>query len=512
MAERKLRLRLGLFVAAALAVLFILVVLFGGTPSIFSNNVRYVVLFPEAPGVGPGTPVRKSGVRIGQVTRLDLDEQTGEVRVNIEVNRKHLPRQGEDANIARGLLSGDTSLDFLPKAAVDGTPEPRGEPYPPGSEIAGVPPVNARVLLSQASGAIPTAQESLTRITQAVPKIERTADEFTALAKAAREFIPELRRTNAQVQELLGTADPVLPRDRQVALAPGAPPPAVEPERITLRDVLVEIRNLLRSIRPTADDIRAQLKQNGPDLTKTLQALQRVADNTNELVSPETRKLVASLIGSLATASDDLTKTIRLAALLINEAEKTVKELNARVTQSERVFANLDKITTPAAANAEQIVRGISETVRNVNSASEQLNKTLCEVQLTIKALNNQGGTVQKLLTDPSLYNNLNLSVVGVARIMARVEKIARDLEVFADKIARKPETIGIGGALHPSTGLKESPNAPLPITPPLPLPPASQTQPPIEPIAPVPLTVPAYKPTTTPGADRPPLPSGRSN
>jgi phospholipid/cholesterol/gamma-HCH transport system substrate-binding protein len=511
MAERKLRLRLGLFVASALAVLFVLVLLFGGTPSIFTNHAHYVVLYPEAPGVGPGTPVRKSGVRIGQVTRLDLDEQTGEVRVNIEVSRKHLPRQGEDANIARGLLSGDTSLDFLPKTSIDGTPEPRGEPYPPGSEIVGVPPVNARALLSQASGAIPTAQESLTRITQAVPKIERTADEFTALAIAAREFIPELRRTNAQVQELLGVADPVLPRGRQVALARGAPPPAAEPERVTLRDVLLEIRNLLRSIRPTADDIRAQLKQNGPELTKTLQALRRVADNTNELVSPENRKLVAALIGNLAAAGDDLTKTIRLAAILINEAEKTVKELNARVTQSERVFANLDKITTPAAANAEQIVRGISETVRNANAASEQLNKTLCEVQLTVKAFNSQSGTIQKLLTDPSLYNNLNIVVIGVARIAARVEKIARDLEVFADKIARKPETLGVGGALHPSTGLKESPNAPLPVLPVTPLPPTPETvQPPIGPIAPVPMAVPVYKPATARGADRPPLPGTR--
>jgi ABC-type transporter Mla subunit MlaD len=511
MAERKLRLRLGLFVAAALAVLFVLVLLFGGTPSIFSNQARYVVLFPEAPGVGPGTPVRKSGVRIGQVTRIDLDEQTGEVRVNIEVSRKHLPREGEDANIARGLLSGDTSLDFLPKASIDGTPEPRGEPYPPGSEIVGVPPVNARVLLSQASGAIPTAQESLTRITQAVPKIERTADEFTALAKAAREFIPELRRTNAQVQELLGAADPVLPRGRQVALAQGVPPPAAEPERVSLRDVLLEIRNLLRTIRPTAEELRTQLKENGPEVGKTLQALRRVADNTNELVSPENRKLVVALISNLATAGDDLTKTIRLAALLINEAEKTVKELNARVTQSERVFANLDKITTPAAANAEQIVRGIGETVRNANAASEQLNKTLCEVRQTVKAFNSQNGTLQKLLTDPSLYNNVNLAVIGVARIAARVEKIARDLEVFADKIARRPETLGVGGALHPSTGLKESPTAPLPASPVVPLPPAPEgVQPPIGPIAPVPMAVPVYKPATTPGADRPPLPGTR--
>ena len=88
--------------------------------------------------------------------------------------------------------------------------------------------------------------------------------------------------------------------------------------------------------------------------------------------------------------------------------------------------------------------------------------------------------------------------------MVARLEKVARDLEVFADKIARKPETIGIGGALHPSTGLKESPTAPLPQLPTPPLPPARE--PPVEaPVAPI-LPVSAYKPPAG-GAELPPPP-----
>ena len=43
-------------------------------------------------------------------------------------------------------------------------------------------------------------------------------------------------------------------------------------------------------------------------------------------------------------------------------------------------------------------------------------------------------------------------------RIMPRLDRILRDFEVFADKIARHPESIGVGGAVRPSAGLKESP------------------------------------------------------
>jgi phospholipid/cholesterol/gamma-HCH transport system substrate-binding protein len=145
----------------------------------------------------------------------------------------------------------------------------------------------------------------------------------------------------------------------------------------------------------------------------------------------------------------------------------------------------------------------VAESVKNLNAVSADLARTL-------KVLTQSEGTVQKLLSDPSLYNNLNQAAVGVERILARLEKVARDLEVFADKIARKPETLGVGGALHPNTGLKESPTAPLPPTPTPPLPPSSQpTGGPVAPIAPVPLgvgePVPVYKPSG--GLDLPPPP-----
>ena len=43
-----------------------------------------------------------------------------------------------------------------------------------------------------------------------------------------------------------------------------------------------------------------------------------------------------------------------------------------------------------------------------------------------------------------------------ITKVVPRFDRILRDIEVFADKIARHPETIGIGGAVRPSAGLKE--------------------------------------------------------
>ena len=43
-----------------------------------------------------------------------------------------------------------------------------------------------------------------------------------------------------------------------------------------------------------------------------------------------------------------------------------------------------------------------------------------------------------------------------IARVMPRLDRVMRDVEVFADKIARHPESLGLGGVVSPSAGLKE--------------------------------------------------------
>jgi phospholipid/cholesterol/gamma-HCH transport system substrate-binding protein len=42
--------------------------------------------------------------------------------------------------------------------------------------------------------------------------------------------------------------------------------------------------------------------------------------------------------------------------------------------------------------------------------------------------------------------------------MLPRLDRILKDFEVFADKIARHPESLGVRGAVAPSSGLKESP------------------------------------------------------
>ncbi len=459
MAERALRLRLGLFMGGSLIALAGLVVLFGGTPRMFSTDARYAILFPEAPGIGPGTPIRKSGVRIGEVTALELDPESGLVRVRIAVNRKYLPRKSEEAHISRGILSGDTAIDFLPKLDAEGKPVPRADEWPPGSEFPGVPPITPRSILNPASSALANAQQQLDRITktferfeQTAPKIERAADEAAELFKEVRGFIPELRRTNQKLQNLIG-ADVAPPNGVVPAgfVTNAAQPDPAEPN---LRALIRDAQEAVRTIRPVLEDFRATMRRLDPDLGATVKSARQAFDSVNELLSPDNRKEVAELLKNLNAVSATVIKFAVSLNTVLDTADKMLKNIDSQVSQVGLVVGDVRAVTKPLAARSEGLVKSVVES-------ADELAKLVAEIRAVVGAFAKEDGTIQKLITDPRVYRNLDDAAASLARILARSEKIARDLEVFADKVARRPELIGIGGALRPSGGLKDLPGTP---------------------------------------------------
>lgn len=466
MADRALRMRLGLFMGASLVALAGLVVLFGGAPRVFSTDAGYAILFPEAPGIGPGTPIRKSGVRIGQVIALDLDPESGQVRVRVTVDRKYLPRKSEEAHITRGLLSGDTAIDFLPKLGPDGQPVPHGDVWPPGSDIPGETPITPRSLVVPASIALANAQQSLDRITRAfekmekvgdlVPKVEGAVDEAAGLFRDVRAFIPELRKTNTKIQNLLGPDGPPKPPGPAPVVPAGGfltmQPVAVEEP--SLKTLIRDAQDALRTIKPAVDDFRATLKRIEPDLTAAVKGARQAFDNVNAVLSPENQKELAAALKNLNVVAGNIIRFSLALGGLLDTAEKTLKNIDGRVTEAGAVVADVRAVTRPLAARSEGLVK-------NVTDAAEQLSRLVLEIRGIVSAFGKENGTIQKLIADPGVYQNLDAAAGSLARILTRSEKITRDLEVFADKVARRPELIGIGGALRPSAGLKDLPGAP---------------------------------------------------
>ena len=455
MLERGLRLKLGAFIAGSLAVLAGLVVFFGRAPELFSNKAAYDVLFSEAPGIGPGTPIRKSGVPIGQVASIDLDPESGLVRVKVRIDRKYLPRKNEDATITRGILNGDTAIDFLPKLDEAGQPVARGEVWPPGSTIPGVPPITPRSLLTPASGVLANAQQSLDRMVRAFekleklerlgPKLETALDEFTGLARDARGFLPELKKTNQKFQNLLSS-------DAPEPKLPGVPPA----DDINIKSLIRDIQDLVRVVRPTVDDLRASIRKLEPEVAGAVKSAKAAFDGVNDVLSPENRKQLSGIDEEceqrrrvhredFRSTHDDVGDS--------GEGDQEHRRAGHFGGERSRRHPGRDEA---AALKSESLIMSVTES-------AEQLNKALVEVRGLLQTFGRGNGTIQRLLTDPTVYQNLDAAAGSLARVMGRAEKISRDLEVFSDKIARRPELIGVGGAFRPSSGLKDLPGSSLP-------------------------------------------------
>jgi ABC-type transporter Mla subunit MlaD len=505
-----MRLQLGLLVVAAAVFMAALVLMFGSLPNLFRPTTTYTVRLTDAPGLTPGAPVRRSGVRIGTVKRITLDDERAIVRVVVAIDEPYHLRRGEQATLVTGLLGSDASIDFLP--------EPEGEAgaggrdvLEPGAEVVGVRAASVNTLLKGASDVVPTTQETLNDIRKSlqrldrlaaryermtplvedavkqyrdlarsanaqIPELQRTNVEYRELARSARQALPDLQRTNEEVRQLARDARGALPElmktnaEAQAFLRAGREVmPQAERTLAEYRELAADVRKNIPAVRATVDDVGAaarnatrllergdvMLQANRETIEETLRNLNRATAQANKLLGDENLANVRQTLSNVRTASEPLPRMSRNADDILQQGRTTVRQMNTTLAQLQATLRDVQAVTGPLGARSA----GIS---RNADESLARLNKILQDVQSLLKVVDRSDGTFRKFLTDPSLYNNADCAAAMVARMMPRLERILKDFEVFADKLARQPELLGVRGAIAPSSGLKGPPTPPI--------------------------------------------------
>ena len=218
MDERVLRLRLGVVVLAAAAITGFMVILFSDSPLPTTSRYTIYVVFPSAPGVTVGTPVRKSGVTIGRVTNVVLRDDN-KVQVTCQIDGKYTIFDNEICRIASASVLGDAILEFVQAD----TPITAARPLEPGSEIQnGVVGGNPMDVIVNLEGDMRTALQSMRaagdevqktaaslnavvsgnedQIPRIMAKTERAIDQFTLTMTSINEVFGDVE-TRAQLQE-----------------------------------------------------------------------------------------------------------------------------------------------------------------------------------------------------------------------------------------------------------------------------------------------------------------------
>ncbi|HEY7314457.1 MAG TPA: MlaD family protein [Gemmataceae bacterium] len=477
MTDRTKRLAIGLFVLAAFVSLGALVVMFGSLPTMFKRSNVYTIRFVDAPGVAQGTPVRRSGVRIGEVREVILDDERGIVRVQVAIDPRFTLRRNEQANLTVGLLGGDAVIDFVPQPAEEGQPVDRS-PLEPGAEIVGVRPPGVNTLVNRASEVAPTAQETLNDIRRSlqrldrlspvadetmreyrdlakeirrnIPELERTNKEYQDLAKDIRRNIPELEKTNKEYQDLAKNANRIFPE--------------LEKTNKEYQDLAKDVRKALPDAQRNLDDVGAAARTWGKlgerlnvwaqtnldSVTKAIENLNTVLTRLSSVLNEENQRNLATILKNTRGASERFDSISRNLDSILQDSRTLPKRVNETLNSTEAAMNDIRKAVGPFSTRSERIARNTDEILIKHNQLATDLNALM-------QALDHDG-TVQRLLKDPSLYQNLNEAACALVKSMPRLDRILKDFETFADKLARHPELLGVRGAVKPSAGLKEPP------------------------------------------------------
>ncbi|HIE98828.1 MAG: MlaD family protein [Fuerstiella sp.] len=362
MDERQQEFRVGIMAVVAVAAAVVMVFKFGELGNRWKSGTRISIVMPNAAGIYPETPVRMSGIRIGQVESTALIAEGRGVVVQVLIDSEYTFRNDSSAQVTRSLL-GDGAIEI--------TPGTTGESIKDGDRIVG---------------------RASTDPTEIVAKVEqRLSSTLVSFEKTGKEW------------------------------------------------------------RLLANNLNSVLETSGPDGVNTIQRSAMALEQfTRTMKSAEdTLTAAGTLIGD-PRYQQQLQQTLTALPELLMETRGTLRSVNAVIRQVESTMGNINTATAPLAQHSQAMVTRLNQSLGNIEVMTGEL-------AVISKLVNRNDGTVRKLLTDPSVYHNLNSTAASLAVLLENLKPVVSDLQVFSDKVARHPEILGVRGVVRGSSGIKDS-------------------------------------------------------
>lgn len=364
MDERVLRFRVGVVVVASAIVTVVLVMLFGAWPTMLQPQFTLHIRFPEAPGITVDTPVRKSGVLIGRVSRVELLDEGG-VLVSTNINRNFTLRRNETCRIGTGSLLGDAVLEFVPAsyeqllARFDINRNGRLDPE---EEKLALEPLTDGDFISDgivAANPLRVLVNLEQNISTAFASIQRAGDE---VAQVARSVNTAMDRTEGAVPRLLEKTERALDG---------------------LSDTMRAVHNLLGD-----EQLNAELRQSLREMPKFIQetretlAVARSTMDSFQQVSERANVNLENLeqfTGPLGQRADELYGEIQRSAVELRRALTNISQFSESLRDGQGTIGRLvndDELYVSIAqvvANAEEVTRRLRPIVEDVRIFTDKI-------------------------------------------------------------------------------------------------------------------------------------------
>lgn len=340
--ERQLQFRVGLLVLVSLGIGGWLVVQFGDLKQFMQQRYVLAIHFDSGSGLYPTAPVTLTGLTVGTVRAVQLDEKRGGVVATIDVREEiHLPVDST-AIIIRSIL-GETVVEITPGRA--------REVLKPGERFEGQLAVDPLEMVQRMEGRAVEVLEVLgatSREWQLVAKnvnglMETNRGNLGQVVERAAESLYEFTSTMKHANELLASANKVV-----------GDPAAQQ----ALKDTLIAMPKLVNETQRTIAETRnavASSRQVLDSVNKNLVNLTQVT----EPIGKRGELMVAKLDSSLNNL-DQLLGEMNRFAKLVNTKDGSLQKF----ASDPSLYENLDRSSQTLAVllrNVEPLLRDMRE-------------------------------------------------------------------------------------------------------------------------------------------------------
>ena len=310
-------------------------------------------------------------------------------------------------------------------------------------------------------------------------------DENTPIRKAGKRIG---RVREVRFNEVRGGVDVIADIDRGIALfadakarlassllgdaviefIPGtAPNRVLEDGEVIEGELAPDLMEVVQDMQTMADELGGKVSDALTSIAETAQQwngvgerLARVLDDNDERVTEvldranrslgtfeQAMQEASTVLGNRET-QENVRLTFEKLPQIADATRDTLAAMRATLAKADENLDNLKNVTRPLSERTDSLLK-------NLDDGATKVNILMAELTDFTRQLQNDRGSFHQFLNNPNLYYNLEQAARSLNLVLSTMEPASRDLRVFADKLARHPELIGIQGYLQGSSGLK---------------------------------------------------------
>lgn len=347
MTDRQLQFRVGLFVLIALGLIGVMVFQFGELSAWWQKSYQLAVHFESASGIHAGSPVKMSGLTIGEVREVALDEQHGGIGVIIDIKEQYVLKSDAKAMLSTSLL-GDSVIEF--------TPGTRGERLQPGTMLEGQLPSDPFSIVNKLDSKLSTTLASFEQTSAEWRKVGQNLNglldtnrgHLNEVVERAATALQEFSETMQSANKLLG--DPQTQANLRQTLAALPELAAETKQTISLaRRTLESAQKNFDNLQDVTDPLA---KSAGPMMVK----LDRTLTNLDQLSSE------LAVLSRLAAKEDGSLRKLASDPELYRNLNRSAETLSILLTNLEPVVRDMRIFSDKVARHPELI--GVSGALR----------------------------------------------------------------------------------------------------------------------------------------------------